>query len=247
MPSRRTHTKSRKGCLECKRRHVKCDEDLPKCTLCKRRGLECSYPPSQGDHESSQGSPLERDDSEAGGRAPGDLPMPTRMLEMKLMHHYMTSTYQTLSQDGLSAYHLSISIPQMATEFPFLLDTILALSALHLASLEADNRLKWLDAAVRYQSQACAGLGKILPEITLQQYEPAFVSSVFIIIFATGFHSISAENTPADPFSPVIEVRTLLNGASMLFNRFNEVGADGSLDGWLCIPDAVEALWQPNK
>jgi len=168
--------------------------------------------------------------------------MATRMLEMKLMHQYLTFTYHTLAQDGLSAYHLSMAIPQMATSFPYLLDTLLALSALHLASQENSNRLAWLDTAVRYQSQACAGLGKVLPEITLQHYEPAFVSSVFIIIFATGFHSISTESNSGDPFSPVLEVRTLLNGASMLFNRFNEVGSDGSLGGWLCAPETVETL-----
>lgn len=161
------------------------------------------------------------------------------------MHQYLTSTYHTLAQDGLSAHHLAMSIPKMATSFPYLMDTLLALSALHLASMEADNRLAWLDTAIRYQSQACSGLGKILPEITLQHYEPAFVSSVFIIIFATGFHSISTENKPGDPFAPVIEVRTLLNGASMLFNRFNEVGADGSLGGWLCVPGTTEMLQTP--
>lgn len=168
--------------------------------------------------------------------------MPTRMLEMRLMHQYLMSTYHTLAQDGLSAYHLSMAIPQMATSFPFLLDSLLALSALHLASLDVDSRLTWLDTAVRYQSQACSGLGKILSEISLQHYEPAFVSSVFIIIFATGFHSISTENNPGDPISPVLEVRTLLSGASMLFNRFNEVGSNGELSGWLCVPGTEETL-----
>ncbi|KAJ5082221.1 hypothetical protein N7532_011264 [Penicillium argentinense] len=242
MPSRRSHTKSRKGCLECKRRHVKCDEELPKCTLCKKRKLECSYPPSQSDLDSSHGSPSARDGSETGPRTPGDLPMPARMLEMRLMHHYLMSTYHTLAQDGLSAHHLSMSIPQMATSFPYLLDSLLAMTALHLASLEAENRMTWLDTAVRYQSQACAGLGKILPEISLQHYEPAFVSSVFIMLFAIGFHATSADNGPGDPLSPVLEVRTLLSGAAMLFNRFNEVGSDGELSGWLCIPETEERL-----
>ena len=28
-PSRRSHTKSRKGCKTCKRRHIRCDETFP--------------------------------------------------------------------------------------------------------------------------------------------------------------------------------------------------------------------------
>ncbi|AEO53792.1 hypothetical protein MYCTH_2295596 [Thermothelomyces thermophilus ATCC 42464] len=42
---RRSHKKSRAGCLECKRRHVKCDEQRPKCIICTLSDRECSYPP----------------------------------------------------------------------------------------------------------------------------------------------------------------------------------------------------------
>ncbi|KAK3503447.1 hypothetical protein B0T13DRAFT_486292 [Neurospora crassa] len=41
---RRSHRKSRKGCLECKRRHIKCDETRPRCINCQTVERECSYP-----------------------------------------------------------------------------------------------------------------------------------------------------------------------------------------------------------
>ncbi|KAK3401614.1 hypothetical protein B0T20DRAFT_450624 [Sordaria brevicollis] len=41
---RRSHRKSRKGCLECKRRHIKCDETRPRCINCQTVDRECSYP-----------------------------------------------------------------------------------------------------------------------------------------------------------------------------------------------------------
>ncbi|AEO66218.1 uncharacterized protein THITE_2143833 [Thermothielavioides terrestris NRRL 8126] len=44
---RRSHKKSRAGCLECKRRHVKCDEQRPKCIICTLSGRDCGYPPAQ--------------------------------------------------------------------------------------------------------------------------------------------------------------------------------------------------------
>ncbi|CAO2651438.1 Nn.00g040080.m01.CDS01 [Neocucurbitaria sp. VM-36] len=40
---RRSHKKSRGGCLECKRRHVKCDENRPSCRLCTVSERECSF------------------------------------------------------------------------------------------------------------------------------------------------------------------------------------------------------------
>ncbi|KAK4144877.1 uncharacterized protein C8A04DRAFT_11106 [Dichotomopilus funicola] len=49
---RRSHKKSRAGCLECKRRHVKCDEQRPRCIICTLSERECSYP------QQSASSPL---------------------------------------------------------------------------------------------------------------------------------------------------------------------------------------------
>ncbi|KAM7192989.1 hypothetical protein V8F33_008037 [Rhypophila sp. PSN 637] len=47
MAFRRSHKKSRAGCLECKRRHIKCDEGRPVCRLCTmaERETYCSYGP----------------------------------------------------------------------------------------------------------------------------------------------------------------------------------------------------------
>jgi len=168
------------------------------------------------------------------------------MLEIRLLHQYLTSTYHTLSEDDLSAHHFSISIPRMATIFPYLLDSMLALSALHLASIEADNRQSWIHAALRYHSQACSGLGKVLCKIPSQHQEPAFISSVFIMLFATGLPSISPENRSADPLSAVLEVRTLITGCAMLFNQINSFDSESELKGWQCCSDRREDLKKRN-
>ncbi|KAI0096461.1 hypothetical protein F4814DRAFT_129059 [Daldinia grandis] len=41
---RRGHTKSRRGCYNCKRRRIKCQETRPACTHCTKTGLKCEYP-----------------------------------------------------------------------------------------------------------------------------------------------------------------------------------------------------------
>lgn len=45
---RKGHTKSRRGCLNCKRRRVKCPETIPSCENCHRLNLRCEYPEGQG-------------------------------------------------------------------------------------------------------------------------------------------------------------------------------------------------------
>ncbi|KAJ5436034.1 Aflatoxin biosynthesis regulatory protein [Penicillium cf. griseofulvum] len=41
--SRRSHRKSRTGCVNCKQRRVKCDEAKPHCLRCQKHGIECDY------------------------------------------------------------------------------------------------------------------------------------------------------------------------------------------------------------
>jgi hypothetical protein len=50
---RKAHTKSRRGCINCKLFHVKCDETQPHCKRCLRSALDCEYPDS-----STKKSPL---------------------------------------------------------------------------------------------------------------------------------------------------------------------------------------------
>lgn len=41
---RKGHTKSRRGCFNCKRRRIKCNEKHPECNHCIKAGLQCDYP-----------------------------------------------------------------------------------------------------------------------------------------------------------------------------------------------------------
>ncbi|KAJ5224810.1 uncharacterized protein N7469_008313 [Penicillium citrinum] len=49
--SRKSHTKSRLGCGNCKKRRIKCDEDRPQCMQCIRHSVKCNY--SQASSSSS--------------------------------------------------------------------------------------------------------------------------------------------------------------------------------------------------
>ncbi|KAI3571997.1 hypothetical protein IWW34DRAFT_709009 [Fusarium oxysporum f. sp. albedinis] len=40
---RRSHKNSRKGCFDCKRRHIRCDEKHPQCQNCIKHKAVCSY------------------------------------------------------------------------------------------------------------------------------------------------------------------------------------------------------------
>ncbi|KAL4893284.1 gamma-glutamyltranspeptidase-domain-containing protein [Aspergillus ambiguus] len=234
MPSRRSHTKSRKGCLQCKRRHVKCDEDLPKCGLCKKRKLDCTYPPpsTEPDGQSQQLSPS-HDGPDTSAVLSTDLPLPTRMLEMRLFHLYLTETYITVCQGGLDANHFQCIVPRMATAHPYLLDALLALTALHQASMEPGDNRPWLEAALKYQSRACSALGQVLADFSLDHCGPAFICSIFIMLSVTAYPCITRETYMFDPLSLVLEIRRLIAGCSFLFQQLEQLEHPGEMGKWL--------------
>ncbi|KAJ8103614.1 hypothetical protein POJ06DRAFT_242448 [Lipomyces tetrasporus] len=50
MPSRRSHSKSRLGCFQCKKRRVKCDEKVPCCGNCAKQKITCNYAGASASH-----------------------------------------------------------------------------------------------------------------------------------------------------------------------------------------------------
>ncbi|KAF2114334.1 hypothetical protein BDV96DRAFT_94922 [Lophiotrema nucula] len=61
---RRSHKKSKGGCTQCKRRHVKCDEARPICRLCANSDRDCSF---ANESNASQYSTIQKASGEHSG------------------------------------------------------------------------------------------------------------------------------------------------------------------------------------
>ncbi|KAJ4312859.1 hypothetical protein N0V84_009713 [Fusarium piperis] len=72
---RRPHRKSRNGCLNCKKRKVKCDETKPMCFNCMRFNVPCSFdphsPPTYGPMPKALSDELEASQKSPPHRGPG--------------------------------------------------------------------------------------------------------------------------------------------------------------------------------
>ncbi|KAL5336041.1 gamma-glutamyltranspeptidase-domain-containing protein [Aspergillus crustosus] len=229
MPSRRSHTKSRRGCFQCKRRHVKCDEGTPRCSLCRKRGLECDYPPPEEADGQLPPTPQGSSDTPLSSDS---WSLQTRMLEMKLFHHYVIDASFTLQQNVLEAGHFQVAVPRLATSSPFLLDIILAFSAMHLAFLEQGDS-KCLEVALKYQNRACSAFSRVLAELTPENLGPAFICSIFIMLCSFAYPCVSQIRDTFDPLSQVLEINRLLVGCAFLFQQLDNVEQPEEIKAWL--------------
>lgn len=182
MPPRRAHNKSRKGCLQCKQRRVKCSEVSPRCGQCTTRGLACSYSsvPNLGGAgkipsntvtvtEVSTDTDLttNAEDLTIGGLSSAD-----HKLELELLHMYSTSTYKACitNAENASARDLwQYFIPREALRHDFLMKAILAFASLHVATTMDDtgkagngHRASWVNnfqGEMPFDGSNTSGLG----------------------------------------------------------------------------------------
>ncbi|KAI0571359.1 Zn-clus multi-domain protein, partial [Pyrenophora tritici-repentis] len=151
LRQRRGHTKSRLGCLTCKKRKIKCQETWPSCANCDKRGYICTYPDvfkyAHQDHVSLvMPSPYQVVKLV-------DTPTVYSADDMQLFHHYLISAYPCIPHDFEEIW--TRDVPKISHQYPYLMDAMLALAGSHLA-VQVDNPKTSL--ALQHRQKAIVGL-----------------------------------------------------------------------------------------
>lgn len=155
--SRRAHTKSRRGCQGCKKGRVKCDETLPRCVRCTKKGVRCEY------------------------EAPSTLPKQLQVYELRLMHHYTISTFRSVATTNRGQLY-AVDVPRLCFRFEYALHALLSLSASHLAYLEKDDKRHRL-AASNQRLLAMSGLRKAIAHgVTKGNSDAVLMTAIFLAV-----------------------------------------------------------------
>ncbi|EJT80084.1 hypothetical protein GGTG_00089 [Gaeumannomyces tritici R3-111a-1] len=180
---RKGHTKSRRGCFNCKKRKVKCTEGLPECDHCQRLGLICEYPPPRrylgggGGGGDGDGGVARRNDEPLSGSSPvagyGAMAMavalsptsPSRPLhaspmafsrdDLRFFSHFLLTAYPPLPLGGEGIWK---QVAAMSYEYDFLIHAMLGLAASHLSLIAPagfeNQAISHRVAAIRLLNQA---------------------------------------------------------------------------------------------
>ncbi|PBK84411.1 hypothetical protein ARMGADRAFT_1088439 [Armillaria gallica] len=155
----RPHQKTRTGCKTCKQRKVKCDETLPFCNGCTRRGVECVWGDNSPRPEPAapeQSMVVAQSSSTESSLSIWTLGEDSAdVLTLQLMHHYSTSASYSLFPDPDASALWRTVIPQMAFDprNQYLLQAMLAFSALHIHH-EDSTSPRYAQIATDYYNQA---------------------------------------------------------------------------------------------
>ncbi|KAM3076792.1 hypothetical protein ACMFMF_004712 [Clarireedia jacksonii] len=175
------HTKSRRGCYNCKKRKVKCQETYPSCQNCVRNQLPCSYPALQPSKSHAKVQLL-------GPKPYGNLqstPTTFSLDDMRLFHHFLLHAHPHLPVGSSSAW--ICQVPLLAHHNPYLMHAMLALSASHLIenSPSAGSIPRLYTSSLRHRIQAISGLSQILKSTGafLLSHSESIQATIYVLLF----------------------------------------------------------------
>ncbi|KAK5995888.1 Zn(2)-C6 fungal-type transcription factor afumD-like protein [Cladobotryum mycophilum] len=157
-PPRRSHTKSRKGCETCKRRHIRCDENFPQCRNCTKHKIRCPYNDVQVPDTDRSTTPDKPDlmwtpQIEAAinewqrtgmfpfpslGIYPAPMPQMYSYEDLRLIYHVAALYNQLAAIDANNFTLWTRHIPtllRIGATTPYVMHALLAFSAMHIAFL----------------------------------------------------------------------------------------------------------------
>ncbi|KAI5460840.1 hypothetical protein BGZ63DRAFT_473155 [Mariannaea sp. PMI_226] len=172
---RKGHTKSRNGCIQCKRRKVKCQETQPGCANCRRLGLVCEYPVPQ--------TPTRRD---ATSPAPTTALQSTggqfTMEDLQFFRHFLFHAYPPLPLKSDAVWH---EIASLSHHFDFLIHAMLGLAASHLS---LSNNVDYKAQALTHRISAIESFNKALSKPCMSKAEAdALYGTVMALAFQSSY------------------------------------------------------------
>ncbi|KAL2843382.1 hypothetical protein BJY01DRAFT_264276 [Aspergillus pseudoustus] len=226
MPSRRSHRKSRYGCIECKRRRVKCDESQPECTNCFNRGTECFYaprevewvqPPQIVSSASRPKSPASSTTPSSSGWMGGNDAQPQaadlNLSDMELLLQWCSSTYATMAHDRKFEHIYQYILPKEGLEYPFVLHGLLALSALHLArASDPAAKARYFSIALEHQNRALSLFRPVISSINHDNSHTIFAFASLLLQLAFAIPPCSPLAEAHDCVQDLIQAFTLCRG-----------------------------------
>ncbi len=179
--------------------NMKCDEGKPACKKCSQHGVTCSYTPAvvKSSHSSPSGA------SKANGYGISDpkdnsqdimdaeIPVSSlsqdediNLLELELLHNYCTSTCYTISRNPLLQNIYRLNIPRLGFSNSFIMRSILAISALHLAHCNPEKKDFYVHTATVLHEKALRTANKVLLNITQENCTSLYLLTALTCIIA---------------------------------------------------------------
>lgn len=265
MPIRRAHTKSRLGCSQCRKRRVKCNEEVPHCSSCVQRGEKCVYlrfptksasnpapktstPPitstSPSDVSTHHSSPAPNIGQPSHGQEP--IWSPDRTRELELLHHWCLRTSKDFTPDLVELFQ--DYLVKVALKNSHLMNALLALSSFHIACETNDPAVSrdFTSTGMGYHTRAVSDLRAVLGSLSPESCDPVFASSTLIMVcvMISPFLPVGHNRTFNFTAEAILPLADILRGLGLVIETSQRKVQQGPLSGifnvaWPSLPHST--------
>jgi len=173
--------------------------------------------------------------------------------DMELLHHFLTDTANTLADRADLQEMWKVMIPKLAMKQRFLMHLIFSVTALHIASSDAEKRPLYVDRALRHHNIALPYFRAQWHTATQENVTSLFVGAT--LIFASSLNlAVSRPPIESQPWAvqEIFGIFVLLRGIPLVFGDYWEGAVKSDItplftgrvpDDSVCLPaDIAEAL-----
>ena len=150
--------------------------------------------------QESRTIPPKNDSTGANGprRIAAPSPSTLDLAHLELLHHFIAVTSHAISFGSLGYDVWHMIVPKIALSHDWLMHSILAISALHIAHLNPDQRHTYRKRAANHEDHALQGQRRALANPSIHNGDALFAFTLTIIYLAFAAHdaSESAEEAP---------------------------------------------------
>ena len=149
-------------------------------------------------------------------------PSSLNMAHLQLLHHFITVTSETLDVETISHEAWKLIIPQIALSHDFLMHSILAVAALHIAHLRPEQGRSYWERAVQHQDRALELQQDEVVNASSNNADALFSFSLLVIYFAFASPKASGSQESEEPFAGAIESISTIRGIRYVVSRIQQ-------------------------
>ncbi|KAL9137271.1 MAG: hypothetical protein Q9175_001523 [Cornicularia normoerica] len=219
---------------------LQCDEEKPKCRSCTRRATPCTYTKNIGLNQLARAAqviaPYNKPEQglafvaapyNHGGFMPNEnnallansplpmappSPLALNMAHLELLHHFIAVTSEALGVETISRQIWKLKIPQIALSHDFLMHSILAVAALHIAHLGSEQRKSYWERAAMHQDRAVQLQQEAMANPSQDNADALFSFSLLVIYFAFASLKALGSQDSEEPLAGAVQCISMLRG-----------------------------------
>lgn len=171
---------------------------------------------------------------------PPPQPLTLNMAHLQLLHHFIAVTSEALSVQTTIRDAWKLTIPQLALSHDFLMHSILAVAALHIAHLRPEQRRSYWERAVTHQDRALELQQDAMVKANPDNADALFSFSLLVIYFAFASPKASGSQESQEPLAGVIQSISLIHGIRYVVPPIQQWVKEGPLANLLSLHPGIK-------